>query len=116
MSTVRVLGGHAQGCVRSDVRRQARKMGCQAARNFGGWENLPSQGLARRSEPAVCVAVQRLGSGQLIQRSNDGGKGRGSRWTNKFGLPTGVPGTHQWYDGTPATPGSSSASGISNHR
>jgi photosystem II stability/assembly factor-like uncharacterized protein len=37
--------------------------------------------------------------GQLIQRSNDGGK----TWEpvgNKFAYD-GVPGTHQWYDGTP---------------
>ena len=37
--------------------------------------------------------------GQVIQRSNDGGK----TWEavgNKF-LYDGVPGTHQWYDGTP---------------
>jgi photosystem II stability/assembly factor-like uncharacterized protein len=37
--------------------------------------------------------------GQLIQRSNDGGK----TWEpvgNKF-VYDGVPGTHQWYDGTP---------------
>ena len=37
--------------------------------------------------------------GQLIQRSNDGGK----TWEpvgNKF-IYDGIPGTHQWYDGTP---------------
>ncbi len=39
------------------------------------------------------------GSGRSIQRSNDGGK----TWEpvgNKFAYD-GVPGTHQWYDGTP---------------
>ena len=39
------------------------------------------------------------GSGRLIQRSDDGGK----TWEpvgNKF-VYDGVPGTHQWYDGTP---------------
>ena len=37
--------------------------------------------------------------GQVVQRSDDGGK----TWEavgNKFGYD-GVPGTHQWYDGTP---------------
>ena len=37
--------------------------------------------------------------GQIIQRSNDGGK-TWSRAGNKF-CYDGVPGTHQWYDGTP---------------
>src|SRR4030081_3739593 len=37
--------------------------------------------------------------GQLIQRSNEGGEAW-ERVGNKFTYD-GVPGTHQWYDGTP---------------
>ena len=52
------------------------------------------------ADPNRLYASQSSGwFGQLIQRSNDGGK----TWEpvgNKF-VYDGVPGTHQWYDGTP---------------
>jgi len=51
-------------------------------------------------DPSRLYASQSTGwFGQLIQRSDDGGQ----TWTpvgNKF-VYDGVPGTHQWYDGTP---------------
>jgi len=63
----------------------------------GGWEILSSEGLA--GDPNALYASQSSGwFGQQIQRSNDGGK----TWEpvgNKF-VYDGVPGTHQWYDGT----------------
>ena len=52
-------GGHAQGRVRSDVGRQAREVGCQRPA-FCGLGNLSREGIAGGSEPAVCVAIQRL--------------------------------------------------------
>jgi photosystem II stability/assembly factor-like uncharacterized protein len=65
---------------------------------FGGWEIHHVKGSP--ADPNRLYTAQ--GSswfGQLIQRSNDGGK----TWEpmgNKF-VYDGVPGTHQWYDGTP---------------
>ena len=90
-------GRHAQGRVRADVGRQTREVGRQrsALRRLG---DLSRQGLARGSR--TLYASQSSGwFGQVIQRSNDGGK----TWEpvgNKF-VYDGVPGTHQWYDGTP---------------
>ena len=63
-----------------------------------GLGDLPPQRFARRPQPDLRLANQRLVRPN-IQRSNDGGK----TWEpvgNKFEYD-GVPGTHQWYDGTP---------------
>ena len=66
--------------------------------HFGGWEMYHLKGSP--VDPNRMYASQTSGwFGQLIQRSNDGGK----TWepvNNKF-VYDGVPGTHQWYDGTP---------------
>ncbi len=68
------------------------------ARHFAGWEIYHLKGSP--ADPDRLYASQSSGwFGQLIQRSNDGGK----TWEpvgNEFGYD-GVPGTHQWYDGTP---------------
>ena len=65
---------------------------------FGGWELYHLKGSP--ADPNRIYASQSSGwFGQMIQRSNDGGK----TWEpvgNKF-VYEGVPGTHQWYDGTP---------------
>ena len=65
--------------------------------HFGGWEIYHVKGSP--ADPNRLYASQSSGwFGQLIQRSNDGGK----TWDpvgNKF-VYEGVPGTHQWYDGT----------------
>ena len=65
---------------------------------FGGWEMYHVKGSP--VDPNRIYASQSSGwFGQMIQRSNDGGK----TWEavgNKF-VYDGVPGTHQWYDGTP---------------
>ena len=66
--------------------------------HFGGWEIYHLKGSSVDPNRHLRVAVERL-DGQIIQRSNDGGK----TWEavgNKF-VYDGVPGTHQWYDGTP---------------
>ena len=65
---------------------------------FGGWEIYHLKGSP--VDPNRIYVSQSTGwFGQMIQRSNDGGK----TWDavgNKF-VYDGVPGTHQWYDGTP---------------
>src|SRR5712671_4746096 len=65
---------------------------------FGGWELYHLKGSP--ADPSRLFASQSTSwFGQLIQRSDDGGK----TWTpvgNQFSYE-GVPGTHQWYDGTP---------------
>jgi photosystem II stability/assembly factor-like uncharacterized protein len=65
---------------------------------FGGWELYHLKGSP--VDPNRIYASQGSGwFGQLIQRSNDGGK----TWEpvgNKFEYATPT-GTHQWYDGTP---------------
>jgi hypothetical protein len=66
--------------------------------HFAGWEIYHLKGSP--AEPNRLFASQTSGwFGQLIQRSDDAGK----TWTpmgNQFTYE-GVPGTHQWYDGTP---------------
>jgi photosystem II stability/assembly factor-like uncharacterized protein len=66
--------------------------------HFGGWEVYHVKGSP--ADPNRIYASQSSGwFGQVLQRSNDGGKA----WEtagNKFEYD-GVPGTHQWYDGTP---------------
>jgi photosystem II stability/assembly factor-like uncharacterized protein len=65
---------------------------------FGGWEIYHLKGSP--VDPNRLYASQSGGwFGQIIQRSDDGGQ----TWEpvgNKF-VYDGVPGTHQWYDGTP---------------
>jgi photosystem II stability/assembly factor-like uncharacterized protein len=66
--------------------------------HFGGWEIYHLKGSP--ADPNRLYASQSSGwFGQLMQRSDDGGK----TWQpvgNAFAYD-GVPGTHQWYDGTP---------------
>ena len=65
---------------------------------FGGWEMYHLA--ASSADPNRLYASQSNGwFGQLIQRSDDGG----ATWEpvgNAF-VYDGIPGTHQWYDGTP---------------
>ncbi len=65
---------------------------------FGGWEIYHLKGSP--NDPNRIYASQSSGwFGQMIQRSDEGGR----TWQpmgNKF-VYDGVPGTHQWYDGTP---------------
>jgi hypothetical protein len=65
---------------------------------FGGWEIYHVTGSP--ADPDRLYASQSSGwFGQQIQRSDDGGR----TWEpvgNRF-VYDGVPGTHQWYDGTP---------------
>ena len=66
--------------------------------HFGGWEIYHLKGSP--ADPSRLYASQSGGwFGQVVQRSDDGG----ATWQpvgNQFQYD-GVPGTHQWYDGTP---------------
>ena len=97
MSRVRVLVGTRKGAfvLESDGKRQSWDV---SGPHFGGWEVYHVKGSP--VDPNRLYASQSSGwFGQIIQRSDDAGK----TWEavgNKF-LYDGVPGTHQWYDGTP---------------
>jgi photosystem II stability/assembly factor-like uncharacterized protein len=97
MSRVRVLVGTRKGAfvMTSDGKRGQWDV---SGPFFAGWEVYHLKGSP--ADPARLYASQSSGwFGQQIQRSGDGGK----TWEpvgNKF-VYEGVPGTHQWYDGTP---------------
>jgi len=96
MSGVRVLVGTRKGAfvLSSDGKR---KQWSVNGPHFGGWEIYHVKGSP--ADPNRLYASQSSAwFGQVLQRSNDGGK----TWDavgNKFAYD-GVPGTHQWYDGT----------------
>ncbi|HVZ77905.1 MAG TPA: sialidase family protein [Gemmatimonadaceae bacterium] len=97
MSGVRVLVGTRKGAFifTSDGKRTKWEI---SGPHFPGWEIYHVKGSPLN--PDRIYASQCSGwFGQLIQRSDDGGK----TWEpvgNQFTYD-GVPGTHQWYDGTP---------------
>ena len=97
MSSVRVLVGTHKGAfiLTSDGKRQKWDV---SGPHFAGWEIYHMKGSP--ADPNRLYASQSTGwFGQIIQRSDDGGQ----TWEavdNKFEYD-GVPGTHQWYDGTP---------------
>jgi photosystem II stability/assembly factor-like uncharacterized protein len=96
MSGVRVLAGTKKGAfvLTSDGKRETWKID---GPHFAGWELYHVKGSP--ADPNRIYASQSSSwFGQLIQRSNDGGK----TWEpvgNTFAYD-GVPGTHQHYDGT----------------
>jgi len=97
MSKVRILAGTHKGAfiLTADG---TRKDWAVSGPHFAGWELYHLK--ASPVDPNRIFASQCSGwFGQMIQRSDDGGL----TWNavgNKF-LYDGVPGTHQWYDGTP---------------
>jgi photosystem II stability/assembly factor-like uncharacterized protein len=97
MSTVRILAGTRKGAfiLTSDGSRRQWTIDGPL---FGGWEIYHVKGSP--VDPNRLYASQSSGwFGQMIQRSDDGGR----TWQpvgNQF-VYEGVPGTHQWYDGTP---------------
>ena len=97
MSKVRVLVGTRKGAfiLTSDGKREKWDV---SGPHFAGWEIYHMKGSP--VDPNRIYASQSSGwFGQMIQRSNDGGK----TWEpvgNKF-VYDGAPGTHLWYDGTP---------------
>src|SRR5262252_5872226 len=96
MSKIRVLVGTRKGAfiLNSDGKRQKWDV---SGPHFAGWEMYHLKGSP--ADPNRIYASQTSGwFGQVMQRSSDGGK----TWEtvdNKFAYE-GVPGTHQWYDGT----------------
>jgi photosystem II stability/assembly factor-like uncharacterized protein len=97
MSQVRVLVGTKKGAfiLTSDGKRENWEI---AGPHFAGWEIYHMKGSPADSN-RLYVSQSTGWYGQLIQRSSDGGQ----TWEpvdNKF-VYDGVPGTHQWYDGTP---------------
>jgi photosystem II stability/assembly factor-like uncharacterized protein len=97
MSGVRVLVGTRKGAfvLTADGKRDRWEV---SGPHFPGWEIYHMKGSP--TDPNRLYASQSSGwFGQLIQRSDDGGR----TWSpvgNQFTYD-GVPGTHQWYDGTP---------------
>ena len=97
MPGVRVLVGTRKGAfvLTSDEGRRDWQVGGPF---FGGWEMYHLKGSP--ADPDRVWASQSGGwFGQVVQRSDDGGRS----WApvgNEFRYE-GVPGTHQWYDGTP---------------
>ncbi|MFN7916564.1 MAG: hypothetical protein U0Q55_14580 [Vicinamibacterales bacterium] len=97
MNAVRVLIGTRKGAFIASADGTRRNWDIQGP-FFGGWELYHLKGSP--VDPNRIYASQGSGwFGQIIQRSDDGGK----TWAavdNTFAYD-GVPGTHQWYDGTP---------------
>ena len=97
MTGVRLLVGTRKGAfiIEADGRRGDWRV---SEPLFGGWELYHLKGSP--VEPQRIWASQSSGwFGQQLQRSDDGGRS----WQpvgNEFAYD-GVPGTHQWYDGTP---------------
>lgn len=97
MSSVRVLVGTRKGAfiLTADGKRRQWKIDGPL---FPGWEIYHVKGSPL--QPERLYAAQSTGwFGQVVQRSDDGG----ASWQpvgNEFAYD-GVPGTHQWYDGTP---------------
>ena len=97
MSTVRVLVGTKKGAfiLTADGKRERWEV---SGPHFAGWEIYHLKGSP--VNPDRIYASQSSGwFGQVVQRSSDGGK----TWEpvdHEFTYD-GVPGTHQWYDGTP---------------
>ncbi len=97
MSRVRLLVGTRKGAFILEA-DGARRTWSVSGPLFAGWEIYHLKGSP--IDPDRIYASQSSGwFGQLVQRSDDGG----ATWTavgNEF-VYDGVPGTHQWYDGTP---------------
>jgi photosystem II stability/assembly factor-like uncharacterized protein len=98
MPGVRVAVGTRKGAflLTSDGERKKWEV---SGPHFGGWEIYHVKGSP--VDPNRVYASQSSGwFGQIIQRSNDGGK----TWEpvgHKFTYEAGGPTTHKWYDGTP---------------
>jgi photosystem II stability/assembly factor-like uncharacterized protein len=97
MSGVRVLVGTRKGAfiLNSDGKRKKWEV---SGPHFPGWEIYHVKG-SPVDQNRIYASQSSGWFGQLVQRSNDGGK----TWEpvgNTFAYD-GVAGTHQWYDGTP---------------
>jgi photosystem II stability/assembly factor-like uncharacterized protein len=111
MSAIRVLAGTRKGgfILTSDAKRKNWQVD---GPHFAGWEIYHMKGSP--ADPNRIYASQTSAwFGQVIERSDDGGKTwdtpGGGPTTSPEGMPMGesnkfvydgIPGTHQWYDGT----------------
>src|SRR5215831_3704737 len=97
MSGVRVLVGTRKGAFVLEADGKQERWDVSGP-HFAGWEIYHLKGSP--ADPDRLYASQSSGwFGQTVQRSDDGGR----TWEpvgNEFKYD-GVPGTHQWYDGTP---------------
>jgi len=97
VSRVRVLAGTRKGAFILTADGSRRDWDISGP-HFGGWEIYHLKGSP--AEPNRIYASQSSGwFGQLIQRSDDGGRSWGAVG-NEFAYD-GETATHQWYDGTP---------------
>jgi photosystem II stability/assembly factor-like uncharacterized protein len=111
MSGIRILAGTRKGAfiLTSDGKRKNWKVD---GPHFAGWEIYHMKG-SPVDQNRIYASQTSAWFGQIIQRSDDGGKNwstpGGGPATNPEGMPMGesnkfvydgVPGTHQWYDGT----------------
>jgi photosystem II stability/assembly factor-like uncharacterized protein len=97
MSGVRLLVGTRKGAFVLEADGARKKWDVQGP-FFAGWEIYHMKG-SQVNPNRIYVSQTSGWFGQQIQRSDDGGK----TWEavgNQFAYD-GVPGTHQWYDGTP---------------
>jgi hypothetical protein len=97
MSTVRLLVGTRKGAFIL-TSGEARKDWQVEGPHFAGWEIYHLKGSPANPDRLYC-SQSNSWFGQIVQRSDNGGR----TWSpvgNKFTYD-GVPGTHQWYDGTP---------------
>jgi photosystem II stability/assembly factor-like uncharacterized protein len=97
MSRIRVLVGTRKGAfiLTSDGARRSWDV---AGPHFAGWEIFHLKGSPTNPD-RLWASQTSSWFGQVVQRSDDGGKS----WNavgNTFAYD-GVPGTHQWYDGSP---------------
>jgi photosystem II stability/assembly factor-like uncharacterized protein len=97
MTAVRVLVGTRKGAfvLKSDAQRREWDV---TGPLFGGWEIYHLKASPADAE-RIYASQSTSWFGQVVQRSDDGG----ASWHpvgNEFRY-AGVPGTHQWYDGTP---------------
>ena len=96
MGAVRVLVGTTKGAfiLTSDGKRQDWQV---SGPHFGGWEIYHLKGSSVNPD-RIYASQSSSWFGQVVHRSDDGGK----TWDtvgNEFEYD-GIPGTHQWYDGT----------------
>ena len=98
MSGVRVLVGTRKGAfvLTSDERREKWDVERAALRRVG---DLPHEGITQRTPTGSTRHRPRPGSGRSSSARTMAAR-RGRRPGNEFSYD-GVPGTHQWYDGTP---------------
>jgi len=97
MSRIRVLVGTRKGAfiLTSDGARRRFEV---SGPHFAGWEIFHLKGSPANPE-RLYASQTSAWFGQIVQRSDDGG----ATWEavgNQF-VYDGVPGTHQWYDGSP---------------